>query len=152
MEQWLSLVLGTQTSVTVPLASEAQFNGAKSQIRQRLRKALTDQYLWYSIYKISPRSPFKRSERLTVLTASLITTMLTNIMFFGQTSVENMEDENVHYDRIQMSFRVALIAIQSLLITTAVTLILKYLFKKSKRNIVLDSDTYRTVFASNDVQ
>lgn len=153
VEQWLSLVLGThlQRTVTVPLASEAQFNGAPSQIRQRLRKALTDEYLWYSIYKISPRSQFKRSERLTVLTASLITTMLTNIMYFGQTSIENMEDENEHYDRIQMSFRVALIAIQSLLITTAVTFLLKYLFQKSKPIVILDSETYRTVFASNDV-
>lgn len=153
VEQWLSLVLGThlQTSVTVPLASEARFNGARSQIRQRLRKALTDDYLWYSIYRISPRSTFKRTERLTVLTASLITTMLTNIMFFGQTRIENMEDENEHYDRIQMSFRVALIAIQSVLITTAVTFLLKFLFQKSKRNVVLDSDTYRTVFACNDV-
>lgn len=153
VEHWLSLVLGThlQTTVTVPLASEAQFNGAKSQIRQRLRKALTNDYLWYSIYRISPRSPFKRSERLTVLTASLVTTMVTNIMFFGQTSIENMEDENEHYDRIQMSFRVAIIAIQSLLVTSALTVLLKYLFQKSNRNVALDSDTYRTVFASNGV-
>lgn len=150
--QWLSLVLGThlQTSITVPLVSEAQFAAAKSQIRQRLRKALTDEYLWYSIYKIAPRSPFNRTERLTVLTASLITTMLTNIMFFGQTNTDNMEDENGYYDRIQMTFRVVLISIQSLIITSAVTILLKYFFQKFKRNVALDSDTYRTVFASND--
>lgn len=148
VHQWLSLALGRaqQTTCTVSLMKRDHFAPRTVRVWHRLRRSLTDQCLWLSIFFISPRSTFRRTERLTVFTASLITTMLTNLMFFGQTTRDTIEDEAVEYDKIQLTLRMAGIAVESILITVVVTSLLTFLFKKSTTPATDSDEEYEIKF------
>ncbi|KAH3715202.1 hypothetical protein DPMN_057908 [Dreissena polymorpha] len=46
-------------------------------------KDLRDGHLWFSIFSKPPQSQFTRVQRLTCTLSLLLTTMLTNLMFYG---------------------------------------------------------------------
>lgn len=153
VNQWLSLVLGGEKKIacTVPLIRHDHFDHPSAHVWQRFRQSLTDQCLWFSIVFISPRSTFKRTERLTVFAASLTTTMLTNLMFFGQTKVETVEDEDSKYDQIELSIQMAVIAFESIMITCVVTILLTFLFQKSTPKKLEDSAAYQRKYLDESI-
>lgn len=129
--QWFSTVIGVnpRTRHTVQLIAEPDFYSKTNLFKLHFRHLLTDRFMWYSIWMPFPRSPFTRKQRVLVAMASLTTSMMTNIMFFGQTTKENIEDENDKYTKLVMALRMVSIIGQSMLISLVLGFALTLLFK-----------------------
>lgn len=134
--RWFSAVLGKDPSTihSVALISEEQFHRKSNMFRMHLRHGLTDRFMWYSIWRPFPRSSFTRKQRLLVAMASLATSMVTNLMFFGRTTKESVEDENDKYAKLVVALRMLSIVGQSVAISLALGFMLTLLFRWSKRN------------------
>lgn len=90
--------------------------------------------MWYSIWMPFPRSPFTRKQRVLVAMASLTTSMLTNVMFFGRTTAQNVEDENETYSKLVIAFRMLSIIGQSMIISFVLGFALTMLFKWTQKS------------------
>lgn len=135
--QWFSTVLGSnpQTRHSITLMTEADFHRKRNLFKLHFRHILTDRFMWYSIWMPFPRSPFTRKQRVLVAMASLTTSMMTNVMFFGQSTANNVEDENEQYSKVVVALRVLSIIGQSMLISLVLGFVLTFLFKwTSQRN------------------
>lgn len=134
--QWFTTVIGSnpQTRHSANLTTEEDFHRKTNLFKLHFRHLLTDRFMWYSIWMPFPRSPFTRKQRLLVAMASLATSMMTNVMFFGQTTTDNVEDENELYGKLIIAFRVVSIIGQSMVISFVLGFALALLFKWTRRN------------------
>lgn len=131
-QRWLSCVLGSTINITIPLMIEMEWNQRKRLIKRHIYTALTNNYLWFSLFVERPHSPFTRKERLTICMTSLVTSMISNIMFFGKTTEENVESEQIDHNHMPYRIQLVAIVIESVLLTFILNFILTFLFLRSK--------------------
>lgn len=143
---WLSSVIGTNPSTrrTALLMSAADFYRKPHLFKMHFRHILTDRFMWYSIWMPFPRSPFTRKQRLLVAMASLATSMMTNVMFFGKTTKSNVEDENERYTKLVIALRMLSVIVQSMVISLVLGFVLTVLFKWTRRD--QEQKKYRLIF------
>ena len=147
VKRWFSHVLKSGgktndvgTTATIPLVSRKKYFSKRLLIRKELRVALTDDYLWYSIFVKDAESPFNRRGRATVLLASIAIAMVTNIMFFGHTTTLTIEDEHDLYSKIEITFRIVVFFCESALIKIVLTMLITYCFRCSQDDETLNEE------------
>ena len=120
-----------QTSATVEaITQEEIFYRQKHNFMVKSTQDLRDGHLWLSIFSKPAKSTFTRVQRLTCALSLLLTTMLTNIMFYG-IPTDNPEDQVAAGD-VTFSLSAIIIGIESSLIMFPINLVILQLFLKSK--------------------
>ena len=108
---------------------------------------LRDGHLWISIFSKPAKSTFTRVQRLTCALSLLLTTMLTNIMFYG-IPTDDPEDQVGEAGGITISSSSIIIGIESSLIMFPINLLILQLFLKVKQKPrphekEISAETYR---------
>ena len=108
---------------------------------------LRDGHLWISIFSKPAKSTFTRVQRLTCALSLLLTTMFTNIMFYG-IPTDDPEDQVGEAGGITISLSSIIIGIESSLIMFPINLLILQLFLKVKQKPrphekEISAETYR---------
>ncbi|WAQ94337.1 PK1L2-like protein [Mya arenaria] len=83
---WLAVDMGSllSTTATIEATSEDQMRvKLKYKFMIQFSREIRNGHLWISIFSKSPASQFTRVQRLTCALSLLLSTMLTNLMFYG---------------------------------------------------------------------
>ena len=131
---WLAVDRGSlqQTSATLEAVTEAELKfKAKHNFMVKSKNDLRDGHLWLSIFSKPAKSTFTRVQRLSCALSLLLTTMLTNIMFYG-VPTDDPEDQVGVAGSISINLSAIIIGIESSLIMFPVNLIILQLFLKAK--------------------
>lgn len=94
------------------------------------RKSLTDNHLWFSVFKRPPRSTFTRCQRLSCCLSIILTTMLANAMFF-QTDSTSSTGTELRAGPISFSVKQLSIAITSSMVVLPANILIVSLFRKA---------------------
>lgn len=131
---WLAVdrgsLLMTTTTLTPVTEEELKFK-RKYNFMIQSTQDLRDGHIWLSIFSKPASSMFTRVQRLTCCLTLLLTTMLTNIMFYG-IPTDNPEDQ-VTAGGFRFSLSQIVIGIESSLIMFPVNLLIVQLFLKIKQ-------------------
>ena len=131
---WLAVDRGSlmHTSATLDAVTEEEMKfKQKHNFMVKSTNDLRDSHLWLSIFSKPARSTFTRVQRLTCALSLLLTTMLTNIMFYG-IPTDDPEDQAGTAGGITVSLSAIVIGIESSLIMFPVNLLILQLFLKVK--------------------
>ena len=121
-----------QTSATLDAVSEEEIKfKQKHNFMVKSTNDLRDGHIWLSIFSKPARSTFTRVQRLTCALSLILTTMLTNIMFYG-IATDDPADQAGMAGGITISLSAIVIGIQSSLIMFPVNLLILQLFLKVK--------------------
>jgi len=131
---WLAVDRGSiqRTAATIMATTKKELQ-AKRQHNFLVKSTqdLRDGHLWISIFSKRARSTFTRVQRLTCALSLLLTTMLTNIMFYG-IPTDEPEDQVGQPGAITISLSAIVIGIQSSLIMFPINLFIVQLFLRLK--------------------
>ena len=143
-------MLQTSATVEAVTAEEIIFR-QKHNFMVKSTQDLRDGHLWLSIFSKPAKSTFTRVQRLTCALSLLLTTMLTNIMFYG-IPTDDPEDQVTAGD-VTFSLSAIIIGIESSLIMFPINLMILQLFLKTKpkpwsRTVksLLDKDIHRRTY------
>ncbi|XP_052807005.1 uncharacterized protein LOC128236161 [Mya arenaria] len=130
---WLAVDMGSllSTTATIEATSEDQMR-MKQKYRFMIQSSreIRDGHLWISIFSKPPASQFTRVQRLTCALSLLLSTMLTNLMFYGIPTDE--PTDQVKAGPFSLSLTQIVIGIESSLIMFPVNLLMIQLFMKVK--------------------
>lgn len=132
---WLAVDRGTilQTTASVAAVTREQLKmKQKHNFMVKTTQDLRDTHLWLSIFSKPARSTFTRVQRVTCALSLLLTTMLTNIMFYG-IPTDDPEDQVGGARGVVISLSSIVIGIQSSLIMFPVNVIIMQMFLKVKQ-------------------
>ncbi|XP_052276692.1 polycystic kidney disease 1-related protein-like isoform X3 [Dreissena polymorpha] len=133
-KDWLAvdrgLILRTSATLTAVTHEELR-NKRQHNFLVKSTQDLRDGHLWISIFSKQARSTFTRVQRLTCALSLLLTTMLTNIMFYG-IPTDDPEDQVGGVGGVVISLSDIVIGIQSSLIMFPINLFILQLFLKLK--------------------
>ncbi|WAQ94274.1 PK1L2-like protein [Mya arenaria] len=93
---WLAVDMGSllSTTATIEATSEDQMRvKLKYKFMIQFSREIRNGHLWISIFSKSPASQFTRVQRLTCALSLLLSTMLTNLMFYGIPTDEPADQE-----------------------------------------------------------
>ncbi|XP_053405410.1 polycystic kidney disease protein 1-like 3 isoform X2 [Mercenaria mercenaria] len=132
---WLAVDRGssllTKASVSAISKEELKFK-QKHNFMVKTTQDLRDSHLWISIFSKPARSTFTRVQRVTCALSLLLTTMLTNIMFYG-IPTDDPDDQVGGSRGVVISLSSIVIGIQSSLIMFPVNVIIMQMFLKLKQ-------------------
>ncbi|XP_052253711.1 uncharacterized protein LOC127860029 isoform X6 [Dreissena polymorpha] len=120
-----------QISATIKAVTEEETRlKTKYNFMIQSSRGIRDGHLWLSIFTKAPMSTFTRVQRLTCALSLLLTTMLTNLIFYGVPTDDPAQQ--VQDGAFRLSFSQIVIGIESSLIMFPVNLIIILLFIKVK--------------------
>ncbi|XP_046669861.1 polycystic kidney disease protein 1-like 2 isoform X2 [Homalodisca vitripennis] len=127
LKQWLSLSLRDYPEANVRVATEEDVMGVKLLFVDNFFLGMRESHLLLSVFLRHPRSEVNRIQRISVLLAFLMVTMLCSIMFYIP------ENENMQLDDFQYRFgsREFFVSIQSLIISGIIAFIILFTFRRS---------------------
>ena len=131
---WLAADRGSilQTSATVTAIGKEELSEKHAHnFTVKSTRDLRDGHLWISIFSKPARSTFTRVQRLTCGLSLLLSTMLTNIMFYG-VPTNDPEDQVGGTGGVSFSLSAIVIGIESSLLMFPVNLFIVQLFLKLK--------------------
>lgn len=136
VRRWLSLAVGFQAQCTCAPIDERAYRSRWLRFRWHVRQLLVNKSIWYSLLlnnssNAGRTAMITRTQRVAVAAVSLVCSLLTNVMFFGRTEEETVEQEQrQQYARLTASVRLIVVAVQSaiiaLILTWAVNLLLMW--------------------------
>ena len=127
---WLAADRGNilQTTGTVVAVTPEQLKyKQKHNFMVKTVQGFRDSHLWISVFSKPARNSFTRVQRLTCALSLLLTTMLTNIMFYG-IPTDEPGDQVGGVGGINLSVSALMIGIQSSLIMFPINLLILQLF------------------------
>ncbi|XP_052792159.1 polycystic kidney disease protein 1-like 2 [Mya arenaria] len=130
---WLAVDMGSllSTTATIEATSEDQMRvKLKYKFMIQFSREIRNGHLWISIFSKSPASQFTRVQRLTCALSLLLSTMLTNLMFYGIPTDEPADQ--VKAGPFSLTLSQIVIGIESSLIMFPVNLLMIQLFMKVK--------------------
>lgn len=93
--RWLAVEQGDgQIEVMLPLSGQLEMKDFNYIFASKSRRDLSDAHLWFSIYARPPRSPFTRTQRLSVAISLLFTAMTASCLFYGAIPQGDPASEN----------------------------------------------------------
>jgi polycystin 1L2 len=132
---WLAVDRGSAllTTACVPAVSKDELKfKQKHNFMVKTTHDLRDSHIWISIFSKPARSSFTRVQRVTCALSLLLTTMLTNIMFYG-IPTDDPDDQVGGSRGVVISLSSIVIGIQSSLIMFPVNVIIMQMFLKLKQ-------------------
>ncbi|XP_035672135.1 polycystic kidney disease protein 1-like 2 isoform X2 [Branchiostoma floridae] len=120
----------------IPVASPEEMTEFVNLFRSKTSRDVNDSHLWFSVKGRPARSPFTRVQRLSCCLTLLYSTMVTNIMFFGQG--DNFDPpEKIQIAGVEMDPPIDLpklmISLQSAAIIMPVNLLIVFFFRNARR-------------------
>ncbi|XP_066278313.1 polycystin-1-like protein 2 [Branchiostoma lanceolatum] len=120
----------------IPVASPEEMTEFVNLFRSKTSRDVNDSHLWFSVKGRPARSPFTRVQRLSCCLTLLYSTMVTNIMFFGQG--DNFDPpEKIQIAGVEMDPPIDLpklmISLQSAAIIMPVNILIVFFFRNSRR-------------------
>ena len=99
-----------------------------------IKKKLSDDHLWFSIFSRPVRSNFSRLQRLSCCISLLFCTMISNAMFYRQEveATQNKSSVLIKLGPIQFTLTQLWISFISTLVVLPINLIIVTLFRKAK--------------------
>ncbi|XP_019644234.1 PREDICTED: polycystic kidney disease protein 1-like 2 [Branchiostoma belcheri] len=120
----------------IPVASPEEMTEFVNLFRSKTSRDVNDSHLWFSVKGRPARSPFTRVQRLSCCLTLLYSTMVTNIMFFGQGDNFDPPDK-IQIAGIEMNPPIDLpklmISLQSAAIIMPVNILIVFFFRHSRR-------------------
>ena len=97
------------------------------------RKNLLDGHLWLSVFTRPPKSPFTRVQRLSCCLSLILSTMLSNLMFYQVGADDNSTaSQSIHIGPFIFSIKQIMIGVQSSFVVLPVNMIIVSIFRKLK--------------------
>uniref|UniRef100_A0A7M5XFD6 PLAT domain-containing protein n=1 Tax=Clytia hemisphaerica TaxID=252671 RepID=A0A7M5XFD6_9CNID len=115
----------------LPTVEEELSKDTKYLFFTKLRRDLFDGHIWFSLVGRPPRSIFTRCQRLSVAVCMLLTSMIANVMFYGQLPKQSAAVEN-DSSNMAFSWKKLYIAVISSLVGIPVNVILNLLYRHIK--------------------
>lgn len=153
VEQWISLLQSDHTFAYIRLATEEEFYSKLAIIRSNQLFVMQNQAWWpYNLLYKHPRSTVARTEIILCGFQELFVSMMVNIVLYGKSTEENLEDEVEEYDHFGHYGTIISYSLISLVFCLVINYPMKYLKEHSSltdvKSQVID-DQYRKVFKEN---
>ncbi|CAO1308180.1 unnamed protein product [Diamesa serratosioi] len=136
VEQWFSLNQSKKSSdwnwVHEIFLSEKK-KAEKKLFRHNVFYGIKNSFLAYSIFSHHASSPFTARQRVVVLFCIFAFIMMINILLFGATTLQNVENEQTYYERFQMGINTLVFSLQSVVITIPLALLLEFLLNRESK-------------------
>uniref|UniRef100_A0A336KHR5 CSON007662 protein n=1 Tax=Culicoides sonorensis TaxID=179676 RepID=A0A336KHR5_CULSO len=146
-QRWISLLKSDRTSAHIKLASEKEFYDKESILKSNKLFIMQNQLFPYNLIFKHPRSNVTRTENILSIFQRLFVSMTVNIVLFGRSTTENLEDEVEKYDHFGHYGQIFLTSLISSIICTVINYPLRYvLLNSSMINISPDQEKYEVVF------
>jgi len=112
----------------LPVAGTGDLTQFKQLFNKSVRKKMTNDHLWVSVFSRPTRSSFTRVQRISCCVALLFLTMITNCMFFKAQDPDHATE--VHIGPITLTLQQLYISVVSTLIVFPPSLTIVTIFKK----------------------
>jgi len=112
----------------LPVAGSGDLTQFKQLFNRSVRKKMTNDHLWVSVFSRPTRSSFTRVQRITCCVALLFLTMIANCMFFRAQDPDHGTE--VHIGPITLTLQQLYISVVSTLIVFPPSLTIVTIFKK----------------------
>ena len=119
---------GDLTQFKLPVAGTGDLTQFKQLFNKSVRKKMTNDHLWVSVFSRPTRSSFTRVQRISCCVALLFLTMITNCMFFKAQDPDHATE--VHIGPITLTLQQLYISIVSTLIVFPPSLTIVTIFRK----------------------
>ncbi|CAO1345044.1 unnamed protein product [Diamesa tonsa] len=119
----------------------------KKLFRENIFFGMKNSFLACSIFNHHPSSSYTARQRVIVMFCIFAFIMMINILFFGNTTLQNVENEQTYYQRFQIGINTLVVSLQSVVITIPLALLLEFLLNREskKSNNVLEQN-YHAVY------
>lgn len=119
----------------------------KKLFRENIFFGMKNSFLACSIFNHHPSSSYTARQRVIVMFCIFAFIMMINILFFGSTTQQNVENEQTYYERFQIGINTLVVSLQSVVITIPLALLLEFLLNREskKSNNVLEQN-YHAVY------
>lgn len=150
VENWFSLTHSKNRSDWNWIHEKLLSVEKKSQqkhFRQNFFYGMKNSFLACSIFNHHPSSSYTARQRVVVMFCIFAFIMMINILFFGSTTLQNVENEQTYYQRFQIGINTLVVSLQSVVITIPLALLLEFLLNREskKSNNVLEQN-YHAVY------
>lgn len=150
VEQWISLLQIDQTFAYINLPTEEQYYNKHAIIRSNQLFVMQNQVWPYNLLYKHPRSSVARTEMILCGFQQLFVPMLVNIVLYGRSTQDNLEDEEEQYHHVGHYETIFLYSMISLGVCLVINYPMKYLMEHSSLSKV-EVEEYRKVFLDSDV-
>lgn len=150
VENWFSLTHSKNRSdwnwIHEKLLSVEKKNQTKL-FRENIFYGMKNSFLACSIFNHHSSSSYTARQRVIVMFCIFAFIMMINILFFGTTTLQNVENEQTYYQRFQIGINTLVVSLQSVVITIPLALLLEFLLNREskKSNNVLEQN-YHAVY------
>jgi polycystin 1L2 len=129
----------------IPVATMKELKSFTHLFTQSIKKKLSDEHLWFSVFSRPVRSNFSRLQRLSCCVSLLFCTMISNAMFYRQDvqATQNKAGTLIKLGPMQFTLAQLWISFISTLAVLPINLIIVTLFRKAKysqRTLVSNRD------------
>ncbi|XP_066278311.1 polycystin-1-like protein 2 isoform X2 [Branchiostoma lanceolatum] len=134
----------------LPVSSPEELAEFGNLVKAKVERDMNDGHLWFSVKGRPARSPFTRVQRLSCCLTLLYSTMVTNIMFFGQgDNYDSPEKIKIGGTEIDVPFDLPklMISLQSAAIIMPVNLLIVFFFKSARTRPVKEVETMQPLSA-----
>ncbi|XP_078578042.1 uncharacterized protein LOC144862972 [Branchiostoma floridae x Branchiostoma japonicum] len=134
----------------LPVSSPEELAEFGNLVKAKVERDMNDGHLWFSVKGRPARSPFSRVQRLSCCLTLLYSTMVTNIMFFGQgDNFDPPEKITIGGTEIDVPIDLPklMISLQSAAIIIPVNLLIVFFFKNARTKPVKVVDTRQPLSA-----
>lgn len=139
--RWLALERDDGNTSTVfhtdNYKEEHEFKRTFSALR---RNGFSDDHLWFSVISKQPRNPFTRVQRASCCWCLLMLSMVTSAMFY---ETESTKQQKIKIGPFSITSSQLIIALESALIVLPATVLIVFLFRKSKPKINTQGRRYQ---------
>lgn len=137
--KWISLTREDgKIYCTVQLASKADLEQDQSKSKRNFLKTLHESFSTCSIFARHSRLTLNWRQRLTITFVWISISTFFSILLFGQTELENIEDEHEEFSKFSFNQKVFLVALQIQVIIWPLFRILEYFYNKRKKSFTND--------------
>ena len=116
----------------LPVAGQEDLNSFKHLFSSSVRKKITNDHLWVSIFSRPTKSTFTRVQRISCCVCLLFLTMIANCMFFRDASEKEDNVESLNIGPLSFTMQQLFISIVSTCIVFPPSLFVVTIFKKVK--------------------
>uniref|UniRef100_A0A7M5V0L4 Polycystic kidney disease protein 1-like 2 n=3 Tax=Clytia hemisphaerica TaxID=252671 RepID=A0A7M5V0L4_9CNID len=138
-------------SRVLPIASDSELKSFENIFLAKATQDLTDGHIWFSIIMRPARSNFSRVQRVACCLSLLLSTMLSNAMFFRVDETRTAGDE-INVSGVAVRWSTIVIGIQSALIVLPINIFIVLLFRRAAPDTsVKDQPALRRISSGNEL-
>ncbi|KAK3090847.1 hypothetical protein FSP39_015186 [Pinctada imbricata] len=129
----------------LPVAGLEDLAAFKQLFNSNLRKKITSDHLWFSVFSRPTKSNFTRAQRISCCMSLLFMTMITNAMWFkGENDDKTDNSQTLKFGPVSFSMQQLFISFASTMLVFPVNFILMTFFRKCrpKKNTIMQTNQH----------